>query len=357
MDAPATEADRLATPPKVQRLLDNLKENRVDAAPESKKRPRGRPRLHPKEAKASPEGAESSATPQTTDATATPSEPGESQRRTRRRRSAAVASAAAVASVASVDDAEVDEGHDAEAMAQIDEPIDHNSDHCYICNFGGDLLCCDGCPNAVHKECAQLKRIPKGDWFCAHCRASQSQPKADKALAAGSVNPGALRGDGMGGWICTSDTPVAAAGSHGYQQWNQRPRAFEQGLDIEGPLNDPAAHRVALEYHGSAAPEERYAQYNALLCLAFDATPYSEDTSAPDVQPIVERRIAEQQKQESLMSEIQLLEERAAQLDQEIERRRGHSVLHDHSATSLHDPTHGHQAPTQLPGNQVLTCL
>eukprot|EP00897_Mesotaenium_endlicherianum_P002249 jgi/Mesen1/2051/ME000150S01141 len=36
----------------------------------------------------------------------------------------------------------------------------------------GDLLCCDGCPRAVHKKCAGLaadEDTPPGEWFCTKC--------------------------------------------------------------------------------------------------------------------------------------------------------------------------------------------
>jgi hypothetical protein len=53
---------------------------------------------------------------------------------------------------------------------------DHNLDFCYKCGEGGELICCDGCPNAVHKQCAGMKRVPKGTWFCEGCRANSENP-------------------------------------------------------------------------------------------------------------------------------------------------------------------------------------
>ncbi|KDO54343.1 hypothetical protein CISIN_1g001893mg [Citrus sinensis] len=35
---------------------------------------------------------------------------------------------------------------------------------------GGNLLPCDGCPRAFHKECASLSSIPQGDWYCKYCQ-------------------------------------------------------------------------------------------------------------------------------------------------------------------------------------------
>jgi len=43
-------------------------------------------------------------------------------------------------------------------------------DECYICGEGGNLLCCDTCPNVVHLECVGLKSTPTGMWQCEACR-------------------------------------------------------------------------------------------------------------------------------------------------------------------------------------------
>ncbi|XP_023539466.1 uncharacterized protein LOC111800114 isoform X2 [Cucurbita pepo subsp. pepo] len=45
-----------------------------------------------------------------------------------------------------------------------------NDDLCIICLDGGNLLLCDGCPRAFHKECASLPSIPRGDWYCKFCQ-------------------------------------------------------------------------------------------------------------------------------------------------------------------------------------------
>lgn len=51
-------------------------------------------------------------------------------------------------------------------------PVDPGDGHylyCIICGLSGDLLCCDGCANVVHRQCVQLARLPDGDWFCEEC--------------------------------------------------------------------------------------------------------------------------------------------------------------------------------------------
>ncbi|XWS55912.1 hypothetical protein CRYUN_Cryun09bG0040800 [Craigia yunnanensis] len=45
-----------------------------------------------------------------------------------------------------------------------------NDDACIICADGGNLLLCDGCPRAFHKECASLPTIPRGRWYCNYCQ-------------------------------------------------------------------------------------------------------------------------------------------------------------------------------------------
>ncbi|KAJ6806030.1 uncharacterized protein M6B38_177175 [Iris pallida] len=68
---------------------------------------------------------------------------------------------------------------------------DENDDLCSICADGGDLLLCDLCPRAFHKECVGLSSIPRCDWYCRYCRDMHEREKAvgynDNAIAAGRV--------------------------------------------------------------------------------------------------------------------------------------------------------------------------
>ncbi|KAF6171565.1 hypothetical protein GIB67_018089 [Kingdonia uniflora] len=66
-----------------------------------------------------------------------------------------------------------------------------NDDLCGICADFGDLLLCDGCPRAFHKECVGQSSIPRGKWYCAYCQnafADRSCATNDNAKAAGRVS-------------------------------------------------------------------------------------------------------------------------------------------------------------------------
>ncbi|ESN98698.1 hypothetical protein HELRODRAFT_66688 [Helobdella robusta] len=48
---------------------------------------------------------------------------------------------------------------------------DPSDDYCAICNNGGELLCCDGCPKVFHMQChvSQLTVAPSDKWYCGLC--------------------------------------------------------------------------------------------------------------------------------------------------------------------------------------------
>eukprot|EP01087_Luapelamoeba_hula_P018979 TRINITY_DN6213_c0_g1_i4.p1 TRINITY_DN6213_c0_g1~~TRINITY_DN6213_c0_g1_i4.p1 ORF type:complete len:491 (+),score=51.37 TRINITY_DN6213_c0_g1_i4:224-1696(+) len=47
-----------------------------------------------------------------------------------------------------------------------------NNDLCDACGEGGELLCCDSCPNSFHLRCLNppLAAVPDGNWYCRKCR-------------------------------------------------------------------------------------------------------------------------------------------------------------------------------------------
>ncbi|OMO90373.1 Zinc finger, PHD-type [Corchorus olitorius] len=66
-----------------------------------------------------------------------------------------------------------------------------NDDLCSICLDGGNLLCCDTCPRAFHKDCVSLPIIPTGIWHCRYCQNTFQKEKFVEhnanAIAAGRV--------------------------------------------------------------------------------------------------------------------------------------------------------------------------
>ncbi|XP_028327891.1 autoimmune regulator [Gouania willdenowi] len=63
-----------------------------------------------------------------------------------------------------------------------DTPLVHsNDDECAVCKDGGELICCDGCPQAFHLTCLEppLITVPSGPWQCAWC--CGDRVKAEKA--------------------------------------------------------------------------------------------------------------------------------------------------------------------------------
>lgn len=52
-----------------------------------------------------------------------------------------------------------------------------NNDVCDSCGLGGELLCCDNCPNTLHLTCVNppLDAIPEGEWYCQKCRKTKKE--------------------------------------------------------------------------------------------------------------------------------------------------------------------------------------
>uniref|UniRef100_A0A7S1NRP8 Helicase C-terminal domain-containing protein n=1 Tax=Eutreptiella gymnastica TaxID=73025 RepID=A0A7S1NRP8_9EUGL len=54
-----------------------------------------------------------------------------------------------------------------------------SEDWCFVCQDGGEMVCCTHCPKVYHTQCVELEEIPKGTWlcpwhFCRECDASLS---------------------------------------------------------------------------------------------------------------------------------------------------------------------------------------
>ncbi|OVA17928.1 zinc finger protein [Macleaya cordata] len=67
-----------------------------------------------------------------------------------------------------------------------------NDDLCSICADFGDLLLCDGCPRAFHRDCVGLSTVPHGKWYCSYCQLLYQREKFcehnENAKAAGRVS-------------------------------------------------------------------------------------------------------------------------------------------------------------------------
>jgi hypothetical protein len=48
--------------------------------------------------------------------------------------------------------------------------MDHQ-DYCEVCQQGGEVILCDGCPKAYHQVCLEpeLEEVPEGIWLCQTC--------------------------------------------------------------------------------------------------------------------------------------------------------------------------------------------
>ena len=59
---------------------------------------------------------------------------------------------------------------------------DTNQHRCMRCKGTGVLLCCDGCPNAIHLSCAGLCVAPPGKWFCKLCKKTKIEERRWKRI-------------------------------------------------------------------------------------------------------------------------------------------------------------------------------
>ncbi|XP_060201428.1 uncharacterized protein LOC132629977 isoform X2 [Lycium barbarum] len=70
--------------------------------------------------------------------------------------------------------------------------VEDSDDLCIICADGGNLVLCDGCPRAFHKECASLSAVPRGKWYYKYCENKFQREKLAEhnvnAVAAGRIS-------------------------------------------------------------------------------------------------------------------------------------------------------------------------
>ncbi|KAK0136563.1 Autoimmune regulator [Merluccius polli] len=72
-----------------------------------------------------------------------------------------------------------------------------NDDECAVCKDGGELICCDACPRALHLTCLQppLTSIPSGTWKCQWCHGNSVKSETGKAPLQFSGSGGGGDGD------------------------------------------------------------------------------------------------------------------------------------------------------------------
>ncbi|ODM98981.1 Bromodomain adjacent to zinc finger domain protein 1A [Orchesella cincta] len=78
---------------------------------------------------------------------------------------------------------------------------------CAVCSFGGELMCCDGCPDMYHLLCLNppLSRVPRGIWHCPNCKSqaqkgksssrSKNKSKARRTISTDESDEDTLRSD------------------------------------------------------------------------------------------------------------------------------------------------------------------
>jgi chromodomain-helicase-DNA-binding protein 4 len=67
--------------------------------------------------------------------------------------------------------------------AVVDEDDEH-MEFCRVCKEGGELLCCDSCPNGYHLQCLDppLEEPPDEEWTCPRCTCEPMPGKVEKIL-------------------------------------------------------------------------------------------------------------------------------------------------------------------------------
>lgn len=82
-------------------------------------------------------------------------------------------------------------GTNTEEVDEDDESDDDSKEwdeYCYLCNDGGNMLCCESCTKVAHASCVNLKNAPKGAWHCKDCTAKLVQKKQASRAAATLAN-------------------------------------------------------------------------------------------------------------------------------------------------------------------------
>ena len=81
-------------------------------------------------------------------------------------------------------DAEISEEDEQEEEEEELEEDQENEkewdDSCFVCDKGGNVLCCETCTHVAHINCLGMKKPPQGDWHCEDCLVKQSQKRTTR---------------------------------------------------------------------------------------------------------------------------------------------------------------------------------
>lgn len=71
------------------------------------------------------------------------------------------------------------------ALEFLEIGSDGHEERCHKCQKFGELLCCDGCPIAVHLSCLKplIMKVPEAakEWFCPVCYEKKAKKRVAQA--------------------------------------------------------------------------------------------------------------------------------------------------------------------------------
>ncbi|MAD24502.1 MAG: hypothetical protein CMO44_10070 [Verrucomicrobiales bacterium] len=69
-------------------------------------------------------------------------------------------------------------------IVEDEDDDDEHMEFCRVCKEGGELLCCDSCPNSYHLRCIDppLDEVPEHSWTCPRCSCEPLEGKVEKIL-------------------------------------------------------------------------------------------------------------------------------------------------------------------------------
>lgn len=74
-------------------------------------------------------------------------------------------------------DSESEQSDASEESSEENETSREWDEYCFICQDGGNVLCCEGCNQVAHVSCLKLRTSPTGDWYCPDCLKKQTMTR------------------------------------------------------------------------------------------------------------------------------------------------------------------------------------